>query len=152
MEKRTMEKVNLNFGGVNLNGILIPEATSAETIKNLLELRSQVNYFIDLLESIRPEKEKAYTDVIPIPPETKSLAQRVQEFQQEKEKKSATIKGSFEIKDKKKEEKVDVVEELETRLETTEVEEVECSKNLLEDVSLKDNDKLLLIRKNTGIH
>lgn len=130
MEKSKIEKINLNFGGVNLNGILIPEAASAETIKNLLELRSQVNYFIDLLESMRPEKEKekVYTDVIPIPPETKSLAQRAQEFQQEKEKKSATIKGSFEIKDKKKEEKVDVVEELETRLETTEVEEVECSR------------------------
>ena len=56
MEKSKIEKINLNFGGVNLNGILIPEATSAETIKNLLELRSQVNYFIDLLESIRPEK------------------------------------------------------------------------------------------------
>lgn len=54
MEKRTMEKINLNFGGVNLNGILIPEATSAEAIKSLLELRSQVNYFIDLLESMRP--------------------------------------------------------------------------------------------------
>jgi len=134
MEKSKIEKINLNFGGVNLNGILIPETTSAEAIKNLLELRSQVNYFIDLLESMRPEKEKekVYTDVIPIPPETKSLAQRAQEFQQEKEKKSATIKGSFEIKDKKKEDKeekkVDVVEELETRLETTEVEEVECSR------------------------
>ena len=111
MEKSKIEKINLNFGGVNLNGILIPEASSAETIKNLLELRSQVNYFIDLLESMRPEKEKVYTDVIPIPPETKSLAQRAQEFQQEKEKKSATIKGSFEIKDKKKEEKEEQKEE-----------------------------------------
>lgn len=133
MEKSKIEKINLNFGGVNLNGILIPEASSAETIKNLLELRSQVNYFIDLLESMRPEKEKVYTDVIPIPPETKSLAQRAQEFQQEKEKKSATIKGSFEIKDKKKEEKeekkVDTVEALEHFLEPTEVEEVEdCGK------------------------
>lgn len=126
MEKRTMEKINLNFGGINLNGILIPETTSAEAIKSLLELRSQVNYFIDLLESMRPEKE--YTDIIPIPPETKSLSQRVQEFQEEKEKKSKTIKGSFEIKNKKEEKKVDVVEELETRLETTEVEEVECSR------------------------
>ena len=126
MEKSKIEKINLNFGGVNLNGILIPEATSAETIKNLLELRSQVNYFIDLLESMRPEKEKVYTDVIPIPPETKSLAQRAQEFQQEKEKKSATIKGSFEIKDKKEEEKkVDLVEVLETQLEPSEVEDVE---------------------------
>ena len=135
MEKSKIEKINLNFGGVNLNGILIPEAASAETIKNLLELRSQVNYFIDLLESMRPEmeKEKVYTDVIPIPPETKSLAQRAQEFQQEKEKKSTTIKGSFEIKDKKKEEKeekkVDTVEALEHFLEPTEVEEVEdCGK------------------------
>lgn len=128
MEKRTMEKINLNFGGINLNGILIPETTSAEAIKSLLELRSQVNYFIDLLESMRPEKEKEYTDIIPIPPETKSLSQRVQEFQEEKEKKSKTIKGSFEIKNKKEEKKVDVVEELETRLETTEVEEVECSR------------------------
>lgn len=128
MEKSKIEKINLNFGGVNLNGILIPEASSAETIKNLLELRSQVNYFIDLLESMRPEKEKekVYTDVIPIPPETKSLAQRAQEFQQEKEKKSATIKGSFEIKDKKEEKKVDVVEVLENHLEPTEVEE--CGK------------------------
>lgn len=126
MEKSKIEKINLNFGGVNLNGILIPEVTSAETIKNLLELRSQVNYFIDLLESMRPEKEKIYTDVIPIPSETKSLAQRAQEFQQEKEKKSATIKGSFEIKDKKKEDKkVDVVEVLETKLEPSEVEDVE---------------------------
>ena len=126
MEKSKIEKINLNFGGVNLNGILIPEATSAETIKNLLELRSQVNYFIDLLESMRPEKEKVYTDVIPIPPETKSLAQRAQEFQQEKEKKNATIKGSFEIKDKKEEEKkVDVVEVLETHLEPSEVEDIE---------------------------
>ena len=126
MEKSKIEKINLNFGGVNLNGILIPEATSAETIKNLLELRSQVNYFIDLLESMRPEKEKVYTDVIPIPSETKSLAQRAQEFQQEKEKKSSTIKGSFEIKDKKEEEKkVDVVEVLETQLEPSEVEDVE---------------------------
>lgn len=132
MEKSKIEKINLNFGGVNLNGILIPEASSAETIKNLLELRSQVNYFIDLLESMRPEKEKekVYTDVIPIPPETKSLAQRAQEFQQEREKKSATIKGSFEIKDKKEEEKkVDVVGVLETQLEPSEVEEVEdCGK------------------------
>ena len=102
MEKSKIEKINLNFGGVNLNGILIPEASSAETIKNLLELRSQVNYFIDLLESMRPEKEKEYTDIIPIPPETKSLSQRVQEFQEEKEKKSKTIKGSFEIKKKKR--------------------------------------------------
>lgn len=126
MEKSKIEKINLNFGGVNLNGILIPEATSAETIKNLLELRSQVNYFIDLLESMRPKKEKVYTDIIPIPPETKSLAQRAQEFQQEKEKKSAAIKGSFEIKDKKEEEKkVDVVEVLETHLEPSEVEDVE---------------------------
>lgn len=128
MEKSKIEKINLNFGGVNLNGILIPEATSAETIKSLLELRSQVNYFIDLLESMRPEKEKekVYTDVIPIPPETKSLAQRAQEFQQEREKKSATIKGSFEIKDKKEEEKkVDVVGVLETQLEPSEVEDVE---------------------------
>lgn len=131
MEKSKIEKINLNFGGVNLNGILIPEASSTETIKNLLELRSQVNYFIDLLESMRPEmeKEKVYTDVIPIPPETKSLAQRAQEFQQEKEKKSTTIKGSFEIKDKKEENKVDVVEVLETHLEETEIEEVEdCGK------------------------
>ena len=131
MEKSKIEKINLNFGGVNLNGILIPEASSAETIKNLLELRSQVNYFIDLLESMRPEKEKekVYTDVIPTPPETKSLAQRAQEFQQEKEKKSTTIKGSFEIKDKKEENKVDVVEVLETHLEETEIEEVEdCGK------------------------
>lgn len=127
MEKSKIEKINLNFGGVNLNGILIPEATSAETIKNLLELRSQVNYFIDLLESMGPEKkkEKVYTDVIPIPSETKSLAQRAQEFQQEKEKKSATIKGSFEIKDKGEEKKIDVVEVLEANLEPSEVEDVE---------------------------
>ncbi len=123
MEKSKIEKINLNFGGVNLNGILIPEATSAETIKNLLELRSQVNYFIDLLESMRPEKE--YTDIIPIPQETKSLSQRVQEFQQEKEKKSTTIKGSFEIKDKEEKKKIDVVEVLETNLEPSEVEDVE---------------------------
>lgn len=129
MEKRTMEKINLNFGGINLNGILIPETTSAEAIKSLLELRSQVNYFIDLLESMRPEKEKEYTDIIPIPPETKSLSQRVQEFQEEKEKKSKTIKGSFEIKNKKEEKKVDTVEALEHFLEPTEVEEVEeCGK------------------------
>lgn len=123
MEKSKIEKINLNFGGVNLNGILIPEATSAESIKNLLELRSQVNYFIDLLESMRPEKE--YTDIIPIPQETKSLSQRVQEFQQEKEKKNTTIKGSFEIKDRVEEKKIDVVEVLETNLEPSEVEDVE---------------------------
>lgn len=125
MGKTKIEKINLNFGGMNLNGILIPEATSAETIKNLLELRSQVNYFIDLLESMRPEKKKEYTDIIPIPQETKSLSQRVQEFRQEKEKKSTTIKGSFEIKDKKEEKEVDAVEVLETKLEPAEVEEVE---------------------------
>ena len=86
-----VQKINFNLSGINLNGILVAKEESDKAIKNLLELRSQVNYFIELLESMRPEKEKEYTDIIPIPPETKSLSQREQEFQEEKEKKSKTI-------------------------------------------------------------
>lgn len=83
-----VQKINFNLSGINLNGILVAEEESDKAIKNLLELRSQVTEIIDLLESmkpIKPEEEKPFTDVIPIPSNDFSLAQRVEQYQNEKE-------------------------------------------------------------------
>lgn len=87
-----VQKINFNLSGINLNGILVAKEESDKAIKNLLELRSQVNNLIDLMESMKPEevveapKEKPYTDVIPIPSNDFSLAQKVSQFQHQKEK------------------------------------------------------------------
>lgn len=82
-----VQKINFNLSGINLNGILVAEEESDKAIKNLLELRSQVTEIIDLLESMKPEdeKEKPFTDVIPIPSNDFSLAQKVEQYQNEKE-------------------------------------------------------------------
>lgn len=83
-----VQKINFNLSGINLNGILVAGEESDKAIKNLLELRSQVTEIIDLLESmkpIKPEEEKPFTDVIPIPSNDFSLAQKVEQYQKEKE-------------------------------------------------------------------
>ena len=80
-----VQKINFNLSGINLNGILVAGEESDKAIKNLLELRSQVTEIIDLLESMKPEEEKPFTDVIPIPSNDFSLAQRVEQYQKEKE-------------------------------------------------------------------
>nr|DAI27940.1 MAG TPA: hypothetical protein [Caudoviricetes sp.] len=83
-----VQKINFNLSGINLNGILVAKEESDKAIKNLLELRSQVTEIIDLLESmkpIKPEEEKPFTDVIPIPSNDFSLAQKVEQYQKEKE-------------------------------------------------------------------
>lgn len=87
-----VQKINFNLSGINLNGILVAKEESNKAIKNLLELRSQVNNLIELMESMKPgevveaPKEKPYTDVIPIPSNDFSLAQKVSQFQHQKEK------------------------------------------------------------------
>jgi len=86
-----VQKINFNLSGINLNGILVAKEESDKAIKNLLELRSQVNNLIELMESMKPEKaespkENPYTDVIPIPSNDFSLAQKVSQFQNQKEK------------------------------------------------------------------
>lgn len=80
-----VQKINFNLSGINLNGILVAGEESDKAIKNLLELRSQVTEIIDLLESMKPEEEKPFTDVIPIPSNDFSLAQKVEQYQKEKE-------------------------------------------------------------------
>lgn len=90
-----VQKINFNLSGINLNGILVAKEESDRAIKNLLELRSQVNNLIELMESMKPEevespKEKPYTDVIPIPSSDFSLAQKVSQFQHQKEKEEET--------------------------------------------------------------
>lgn len=80
-----VQKINFNLSGINLNGILVAKEESDKAIKNLLELRSQVTEIIDLLESMKPEEEKPFTDVIPIPSNDFSLAQKVEQYQNEKE-------------------------------------------------------------------
>lgn len=80
-----VQKINFNLSGINLNGILVAKEESDKAIKNLLELRSQVTEIIDLLESMKPEEEKPFTDVIPIPSNDFSLAQKVEQYQKEKE-------------------------------------------------------------------
>ena len=83
-----VQKINFNLSGINLNGILVAGEESDKAIKNLLELRSQVTEIIDLLESmkpIKPKEEKPFTDVIPIPSNDFSLAQKVEQYQKEKE-------------------------------------------------------------------
>ena len=80
-----VQKINFNLSGINLNGILVAKEESDKAIKNLLELRSQVTEIIDLLESMKPKEEKPFTDVIPIPSNDFSLAQRVEQYQNEKE-------------------------------------------------------------------
>lgn len=80
-----VQKINFNLSGINLNGILVAEEESDKAIKNLLELRSQVTEIIDLLESMKPEEEKPFTDVIPIPSNDFSLVQKVEQYQKEKE-------------------------------------------------------------------
>ena len=80
-----VQKINFNLSGINLNGILVAGEESDKAIKNLLELRSQVTEIIDLLESMKPEEEKPFTDVIPIPSSDFSLAQKVEQYQKEKE-------------------------------------------------------------------
>lgn len=93
-----VQKINFNLSGINLNGILVAKEESDKAIKNLLELRSQVNNLIELMESMKPEKaeppkENPYTDVIPIPSNDFSLAQKVNQFQnsqKEKEESNST--------------------------------------------------------------
>lgn len=80
-----VQKINFNLNGINLNGILVAKEESDKAIKNLLELRSQVTEIIDLLESMKPEEEKPFTDAIPIPSNDFSLAQKVEQYQNEKE-------------------------------------------------------------------
>jgi len=80
-----VQKINFNLSGINLNGILVAKEESDKAIKNLLELRSQVTEIIDLLESMKPKEEKPFTDVIPIPSNDFSLAQKVEQYQNEKE-------------------------------------------------------------------
>ena len=85
-----VQKINFNLSGINLNGILVAKEESDKAIKNLLELRSQVNNLIELMESMKPEKVEApketpFTDIIPIPSNDFSLAQRVEQYQKEKE-------------------------------------------------------------------
>ena len=87
-----VQKINFNLSGINLNGILVAKEESDKAIKNLLELRSQVNNLIELMESMKPEdvveapKEKPYTDVIPIQSNDFSLAQKVSQFQHQNQK------------------------------------------------------------------
>lgn len=83
--KELVQKINFNLSGINLNGILVAGEESDKAIKNLLELRSQVTEIIDLLESMKPKEEKPFTDVIPIPSNDFSLAQRVEQYKNEKE-------------------------------------------------------------------